>query len=76
MNALAEYMAANDLKDPAVAERLCISRTYATQLRNGRAPSVAVALRIFRAFGLKMGPIDGASKSEIAALERVAERAA
>jgi hypothetical protein len=76
MNALAKYMDDNKLRDPAVAATLSISRTYVTQIRNGRPPSVAVALRIFRAFGLKMGPLVGASKAEIATLERVAERAA
>ena len=53
-----------------------ISSSYASQISRGdRTPSLALALRIFRELGVKLGPLVGASKSEIAALERLAGRA-
>lgn len=73
---LSDYMAKTGQGDAEVAAALGIARSYVTQIRGGRAPSLALALRIHRELGVKLGPIEGASKTEIAALERVAERAA
>jgi transcriptional regulator with XRE-family HTH domain len=69
-------MASAGLKDADLASKLGIARSYVTQMRNGRAPSMALALRIHDAIGVQLGPIAGATKAEIAALKRVAERAA
>lgn len=63
---------------PALAERLRsigISESYASQLVNRRrAPSLALALRIHRELGEKMGPISEATPAEIKALERLASK--
>lgn len=65
---------------PSLCSRLVsmgISAPYASQLSRGvRTPSLSLALRIYRQLDVKMGPLVGASKAEIATLERVAERAA
>lgn len=61
---------------PTLAEKLRsigISASYASQIMTGfRSPSLALALRIHREIGVKLGPISGASDDEIKALERVA----
>lgn len=62
----------------ALAERLRsigISGSYASQLVNKRrVPSMALALRIYREAGVKMGPLANASASEIKALESLSEK--
>lgn len=62
----------------AIAEKLRaigISESYASQLsRSVRSPSQALAIRIFRETGIKLGPIAGASKAEIEALDRMLSR--
>lgn len=59
----------------ALAERLRaigISQSYASQIVNGRrAPSLALALRIHREIGVKLGPIADASPAEIRTLKRL-----
>lgn len=66
--------------EPSLCKQLSaigISAPYASQISRGvRSPSMALALRIHREIGVKLGPIAGATKAEISALERVAERAA
>lgn len=76
MTTLGEYMAGEGATDADIASRLGIARSYVTQMRNGRAPSMALALRIHDEIGVQVGPIAGATRAEIAALKRVAERAA
>lgn len=55
-----------------------VSKSYASQIASGkRDPSLALAISIFRATGLKFGPISNASKAEIATLEKtIAKREA
>lgn len=44
---------------------------YASQILSGkRPPQVAMAIRIFRATGHKLGPITVATEEEIASLEK------
>lgn len=61
-----------------IAEKLRaigISESYASQLsRSVRRPSQPLAIRIFRETGIKLGPIAGASKAEIEALDRMLSR--
>lgn len=68
----------SDLSPTALAERLRsigISDSYVSQLVNKRrAPSMALALRIYREVGVKMGPLVNASPSEIKALESLSEK--
>jgi transcriptional regulator with XRE-family HTH domain len=52
-----------------------ISVPYASQILKGegdgaRTPSLALAIRIYRATGHKLGPVAGASDAEIDTLER------
>lgn len=65
---------------PTLAERLRgigISESYASQLaRAVRDPSMPLAIRIYRELGAKLGPIKGATATEIAALERVTKKKA
>lgn len=61
----------------AVIVKLGVSKSYASQIVAGvRAPSLSLALRIFRATGMKFGPLVGASQAEIEALEKLARRRA
>jgi hypothetical protein len=54
-----------------------LHKSYASQIaRRVRNPSLKLALRIFKETGLKFGPLAGASKADIAAAERMAERVA
>lgn len=58
-----------------LAKAVGISVPYASQLLNDnpaerRTPSHALAIRIFRATGHRLGPIADASDAEIAILER------
>lgn len=56
-------------------ESIGISKPYASQLASGtRTPSLGLALKIYKQLGIKLGPIAGASKADIAATERVASR--
>lgn len=51
---------------------LGVNRSYAWQIANGkREPSQRLAVRIFRATGLKLGPVADLSDEEIAVLEKV-----
>lgn len=64
--------AQTSLKPTKVAAAVSISVPYASQILAGRRqPSTGVAVRIFREFGVKLGPIANASESDIAALERI-----
>jgi transcriptional regulator with XRE-family HTH domain len=66
-------MAEPSLNSKIVA--LGVSKSYASQLAAGiRVPSLGLALKIYRSIGVKLGPLAGASKTEIAALEKVANR--
>ena len=71
-------MAHTGKRDAEVAAILGVARSYVTHLRNKiRTPSLSMALRIYRQLdGLKLGPLVGASKAEIAALSRVHSRRA
>lgn len=52
-----------------------VSPGYASQISNGkRRPSLALAIRIYRSIGAKVGPVANLSKSEIATLEKVGNR--
>lgn len=60
-----------------LADRAGISVPYSSQLLSGqRAPSMALAISIFRKTGRKFGPIAKATDDEIDVLERVQDRAA
>lgn len=49
-----------------------ISKGYASDLLNGnKKPSAAMAVRIFRATGLRMGPLTNLSDEDIAVAERM-----
>lgn len=48
-----------------------ISVPYASQILNGRAPSIATAISIYRKTGRKLGPIADASDEDIEATARV-----
>jgi hypothetical protein len=65
---------------PSLCKQLAnigISAPYASQISRGvRDPSLALALRIYSEIGIKLGPIKNATNSEIAALKRMAARAA
>jgi len=51
---------------------LGLSRSYASQIAHGRRhPGLQLAIRIWRALGLKLGPVAGLSGSTIARLERL-----
>lgn len=53
------------------ARELGVSKGYAGDLRSGRRdPSPKVAIRIYRAAKIKLGPIAHASDAEIDVLER------
>lgn len=48
-----------------------ISKGYASNLLSGKKkPSPTMALRIFKATGVKLGPIENLADSEIAVFER------
>lgn len=52
--------------------RAGISKGYASDLLAGnKKPSPTMALRIFKATGVKLGPIAGLSEPEIAVLEKM-----
>lgn len=54
-----------------------ISKSYASQIANGRRPpSVPLALDIHEKLELKLGPLAGLQDDEIALLARMHERAA
>lgn len=69
-----------NMSEPSLNSKLVelgVSKSYASQISRGkRPPSVALAIRIFREIGVKLGPIANASKDEIEALERVDARRA
>jgi len=53
-------------------KRLGISAPYASQLANRRrAPGLILALRIWRATGVKLGPIEGLASAAIVRLEKL-----
>lgn len=52
-------------------QRIGVSKPYAHQIARGHSPSVAMALRILRGTGVKLGPIAGLSDAEIAVLEKM-----
>lgn len=52
--------------------RAGISKGYASDLLAGnKKPSPSMAVRIFRATGLKLGPVAGLTDDEIALLEKI-----
>jgi hypothetical protein len=54
-----------------LAAAIGVSTPYASQLLSGvRIPPVPTAIKVFRAIGLKLGPIQGASDDEIDVLLR------
>lgn len=60
-----------------LAREIGISVPYASQLLRGhRVPPMDVAISVYRAIGVKLGPITDASDAEIAILERYQGRAA
>jgi DNA-binding XRE family transcriptional regulator len=67
-------------KPQSLAQRLQgigIKKSHAYMIARGdRTPSLPLALKIHDALGLKLGPLADASRAEIKALERVAERSA
>lgn len=73
-----DHDATEKLTPTALAKAVDISVPYAWQLLNPgadgkpRTPSVALAIRIYRATGntLRLGPISDATEAEIAILER------
>ena len=51
---------------------LGLSRSYASQIAHGRRfPGLRLAIRIWRALGLKLGPLAGLDGAAIARLERL-----
>jgi hypothetical protein len=51
---------------------LGLSPSYASQIAHGRRlPGLQLAIRIWRALGLKLGPVVGLSGAAIARLERL-----
>ena len=60
-----------ELTPTTLSRAVDISVPYASQILKGvRTPPQAMAIRIFRATGHKIGPIANASDEEIAVLER------
>ncbi len=56
-----------------LAGKLNVSVAYASQLLSGaRKPSLELALRLFDASSVKLGPLAGASDKEIATLRKLA----
>jgi len=63
----------DELKPTAFARTVGISVPYASQILRGlKTPTHALAIRIYRATGRKMPPIEGVSDAEIEVLERFA----
>lgn len=63
--------APDTLKPTKLAEALGISLPYASQLLGGtRTINPALAVRIYRATGVKLGPITEATDAEIDVVER------
>ncbi|QIG79965.1 helix-turn-helix domain-containing protein [Stakelama tenebrarum] len=58
---------------PTDVSKTCgISVSYASQLLGGtRTPSQALAIRLFDAFGLKLGPLSGLSDCDAASLAKI-----
>lgn len=66
-----ETIAPETLKPTTLSKLIGVSVPYASQLLAGkRTPPQAMAIRIYRATGRKLGPIEGASEEDIAVLER------
>jgi len=60
------------LTPTAMANRVGISVPYASQLLSGRrVPSRALAVRIWRGTGQKLGPLTHVEDADIEALERI-----
>lgn len=58
-----------------LAQAIGISVPYASQLLNGdRKPPLSTALKVYRAIGVKLGPIESATEREIRVLERFQDR--
>jgi DNA-binding transcriptional regulator YdaS (Cro superfamily) len=56
-----------------LAEALGVNKSYVNRaIRGGLRP--ALAIRIYRKWGHKLGPIEGATGAQIEAIERVALR--
>jgi len=59
----------------ALLKAIGVSPAYASQIAHGRrVPSLALAIRIYRRTGIKLGPIAKAGRAEIARLERLRTR--
>lgn len=52
-------------------QRIGVSKPYAHQIARGHSPSVAMAFRIMRGTGVKLGPLAGLNDDEIALLEKM-----
>lgn len=66
-----------------LSEAVGISQSYASMILSdetdpakSRSPAMPLAIKIFRRFGLKFGPIAHATDDEIDLLDRLQERAA
>ena len=54
-----------------------VGKSYASEISSGkRSPSTRLAIRVYRATGLKVGPIANSPETEILALEKHFTRAA
>lgn len=60
-----------------LSDELGISKGHASDILRGETePSQKLAIRIFRRFGLKLGPIARSSTAEISLLEKILSRGA
>lgn len=70
---LHDFLAERSLTAAGLASRVGCDKSYLSHVLAGRKSLYRpVAIRIFREFGVKLGPIAEASDDEIAALERFA----
>jgi transcriptional regulator with XRE-family HTH domain len=68
-------MASDALRVKDLHAELGISKGHASEILRGEtAPSQKLALRIFRRFGVKLGPLAHATAGEIKALEQLAAK--
>lgn len=51
------------------------SKSYICEIENGKAPSIRVAIALYRELGVKVGPITELTDREIGILEKTTVRA-
>lgn len=69
--------AVEKLRGKDLVSQLGISKGHASGVLSGtQTPSLKLAVSIYRSFGVKLGPLAGASIAEIKALERMQARRA